>query len=78
MPVHIIWCLIIPTVGSSASGAEAKFGSQKWWQCGNSSDMIIGRQRSYLCGQGFERLSEGACILLDMQVVLLGGKLVDY
>jgi hypothetical protein len=25
------------------SGAEAKFGSQKWWQCGNSSVMIIGR-----------------------------------
>jgi hypothetical protein len=29
-----------------ASGAEAKFWSQKWSQCGNSSDMIIGRQRS--------------------------------
>jgi hypothetical protein len=25
------------------SGAEAKFGSQKWWKCGNSSEMIIGR-----------------------------------
>jgi len=50
-----------------ASGAEAKFGSQKWWQCGNSSEMIIGRQRSYLCGQGFERLSQGACTLLSIQ-----------
>jgi len=26
-----------------ASGAEARFGSQKWWQSGNSSDMMIGR-----------------------------------
>jgi len=68
IPVHIIWCLIIPTVGSSMllvlkQDLEVKNGGKVetaviWW---------LEEQRSYLCGQGFERLIHGSRILLSIQ-----------
>lgn len=68
MPVHIIWCLIIPTVGSSMllvlkQDLEAKNGGKVetaviWW---------LEEQRCYLCGHRFEGLIHGSRILLSIQ-----------